>query len=244
MIKCRIIVKKIGKHTGGGEADIFEKLYKQREFTEEDRKRIKAEMFIQNNIIDDSEINYEAYNLSAKIKELVANGANVNVSFGNPEYFKLGKNDPILHFFPKSEFNIEFDSNDIGRMKLNYINSDKRRCNIYYEFTGDEDSFELHIYNLRSCFDALTKEDASLLVYYWEEYIKFLRKLYPRAISYEFYYDVPSSNNRNNRIGILEVPFENYSREFSSNELKKYKVRVGLDFYKLFTKKSPNSNSD
>jgi hypothetical protein len=225
LIRCRIIVKKIGKHTGGREADFFDKLYKKKIFTEEDRTRIKAEMLI-------NSINYEPYNLSAKINEFVSNGANVTKDL------ELGKNDPILYFFQKSEFNIIFDSNDVGRMKLKYIdsNSNKEKCNIFYEFTGGEDNFTLHIYNLRSCFDNLTKEEASWLVYFWEEYIKFLVRLYPRAVNFYFYYDVPSSKNRNNGVGILKVPFTSWNRKLLTKPQQNAINHVAVAFYAHFKK--------
>jgi hypothetical protein len=222
-------VKKIGKHTGGELKNLLVK--SKREFTEAEMERIKDEMFIKNKMIDNSKIKYEPYNLSAKIEELLAYKKNKGLD--SIDYLELGENDPILLFFRKSEFNIEFDSHDVGRMKLNYI--EREGCNIFYEFTGNEDSFKLHIYNLKSCFDNLTKEDASLFLLYWEEYIKFLGKLYPEAIiQFDFYSDVPYSNNRNRENGILKVPIFSRNRNSLSQKQKNYIARVGLDFYAHF----------
>lgn len=220
LITYRIIVKKIGKHTGGEPKNLSE-IYKKEKFTEEDIKKIKDEMFIENIFIEGTKTNYDPYNLTEKNKALITQGN--EAGYKSADFLYLGENDPILQFFPISEFKIGFDLSDDGgsKMILNY--TDKDGCNIFYEFTGDEDSFKLHIYNLSSCFDYLTKDDAAWLVLKWKDYIKFLRKLYPRAdISFDFYYNVPySNNNRNNH------------------------VRVGHAFYSHFKNKPIlNSNND
>jgi len=74
LITCRIIVKKIGKHTGGGEADILSEIYKKKKFTKEDIKTIKAAMFIENIFIDEFKTNYNPYNLTETINKLIVHG--------------------------------------------------------------------------------------------------------------------------------------------------------------------------
>jgi hypothetical protein len=240
LIKCRIIVKKLVKHTGGELKNLLVK--SKREFTEEEIERIKDEMFIKNNLIDNYKIKYEPYNLSEKIKELFDYKKNEGLNiFDN---FELGENDPILHFFSIFEFKIEFHFHNIGWMTLKYIK--RQGCNIFYEFTGNEDSFKLHIYNLASCFDNLTKDDALCLVYCWEEYIKFLGKLYPEAIiHFDFYYHVPDSNkNRNHGMGILKVPiFLPNIKSSLSQKQKNYINSVTRDFCAHFKNNESNSNS-
>lgn len=244
LIKCRIIVKKLVKHTGGG--DIRELLVKsKREFTEAEIISIKKEMFVYN-CITNSNITepeyYEPYNLTEKNRKLIQEGNSNGLM--STEFLELGENDPILYFFPKEVFNIGFilrdDKGTIGHMTLSYENPDdpdKKECNICYEFAGDKDSFVLHIYNLNSCFGKLTKTDAAWLLERWESYISFLKKLYPSAdISFNFYSDVPSQKNRNKRTRILRVPiFLNRNNPNS--------VKIGLDFYSQF-KNDSNQNTD
>ena len=243
MIKCRIIVKKLVKHTGG--EDISKLLVKsKREFTEAEIIRIKKEMFVYNCILNSKITNpkhYEPYNLTETNKILIEDGNSKGLM--STEFLELGENDPILYFFPKTDFNIGFilrdDEGTIGHMTLSYEkpdHPDKRECNICYEFTGDEDSFVLHIYNLNSCFGKLTKTDASWLLVRWESYISFLKKLYPSAdISFNFYFDLPSSNNRNKHNGILRVPI--FLNKNNPNHTK-----VVLDFYSKFINDPHESN--
>jgi hypothetical protein len=250
LIKCRIIVKKLVKHTGGG--DIRELLVKsKREFTEAEIIRIKKEMFVYNCITNSNVTKpeyYEPYNLTEKNIKLIQEGNRNRLR--STEFLELGENDPIRYFFPKDDFNIGFilrdDEGTVGHMKLSYNDPDKKKCNIFYEFTGNEDSFKLHIYNLESCFGNLTSEDAALFLLFWEEYIIFLGKLYPEAIiQFDFYYDVPNLNNRNIKKRILKVPIVSPPNSTSSltNKQKNYITSVGLDFYAHFNPKS-NSNSN
>ena len=217
LITCRIIVKKIGKHTGGGEAEILSQIYKKSVFTEEDKKTIKAEMFIENIFIEGTNTNYEPYNLTATIQKLIAEGE--AAGWASTEFLKLSENDPILQFFPISDFQIGFDlSHHKGRMTLNYTN--EKPCNISYEFTGDEDSFKLHIYNLESC-RALTISEVYLLKQNWENYIKFLKKLYPEAhISFDYYFEVSFSNKNRNELRTLTQ--NNFNRYFTQDPNSNY----------------------
>ena len=214
LITCRIIVKKIGKHTGGGEAEILSEIYKKREFTKEDKEKIKAAMFIENIFIDDSKMNYEPYNLTATIKTLIEKGE--EEGWASTEYLKLGENDPILQFFPISEFIIGFDLTHYkGQMTLQYIKKMPNPCYISYEFTGDEDDFYLHIYKLNTCRE-LTMSDALFLKENVKNYISFLKKLYPEAdIDYDFYFEVPFSNK--NRKGLKTLTQTNFNRYFTED---------------------------
>jgi hypothetical protein len=219
LITCRIIVKKIGLHNGGGEAEILSEIYKKLKFTEEDKKLIKDAMFIENKFIDESKINYDPYNLSKTIQTLIVQGE--TYGFASMDFLKLGKNDPILQFFPISEFIIGFDlSNHKGQMTLQYIKEKATPCYISYEFTGDEESFELHIYNLSSCL-ALTISEVYLLKQNWEKYINFLKKLYPEAdISFDYYFEVPFSNKNRNRLKTLKQA--NFNRYFTEDPNSNY----------------------
>jgi hypothetical protein len=273
LIKCRIIVKKLVKHTGGG--DIRELLVKsKRKFTKKEIKRIKDEMFVYNWVLyddegenedendgenedegendgenedegknEDNKLKYEPYNLTETNRRLIVEGNKRECR--SIEFLELGKNDPILYFFPKEVFNIGFilrdDEGTLGHMTLSYKNPDDfdyKNCKIFYEFTGDKDSFVLHIYNLNSCFRKLTKTDAAWLLEKWESYISFLKKLYPSTdISFNFYSDVPSPKNRNKRRSILRVPiFLNRNNHNSFN--------VGLDFYSQFKNDLNESNQN
>ena len=212
MITCRIIVKKNSKHTGGGGAEILSQIYKKSEFSEEDKEKIKAEMFIENAVIEGPKTNYEPINLTATIQKLIVEGEAGGLA--STEFLKLGENDPILQFFPISEFEIGFDLRG-GKMTLKYNNKFKRKCYISYEFTGDEDSFYLHIYNLESC-NELEYSEFMALHERWENYIQFLHKLYPDANIYIYYYpERPFSNSNRNRL--TKLKYENFIRFFKND---------------------------
>ena len=216
LITCRIIVKKIGKHTGGGEADSLSKICKKEVFTEEDRKKIKAAMFIKNYVTNESKT-YDPFNLTTMIKNLIANG---KVSgLGGAEYLELSENDPIRLFFSKEETKIELDDNRnfVGSMTFNYKYPS---CNIIYEFTGDEESFVLNIYNLSSCSSLLDFEGRDLRRM-WEDYIEFLKKLYPSVdISIRYYKATPNSNSNSNRNKLEIIDESNFRNIFqNSNNL-------------------------
>jgi hypothetical protein len=216
LITCRIIVKKIGKHTGGGEAESLSEIYKKPKFTKEDIETIKAAMFVENIFMDESKTNYEPYNLTEINKILITQGN--EAGWKSSDFLKLGENDPILQFFPIPEFEIGFDLSDDGdgKMVLRYKNS--RYFYIIYEFIGDEDSFKLHIYNLSSC-SSLWDFEGFKLIRKWEDYIEFLKKLYPEAdISICYYKDTPNSNSNRNKLEMRNV--SNFMNIFqNSNQL-------------------------
>ena len=218
LITCRIIVKKIGKHTGGGEAEILSEIYKKKVFSEEDKEKIKAAMFI---YIDgyESKTNYEPYNLTKTIKKLIVDGEAYGL--GSTEFLKLGENDPILYFFTKEIFEIAFDLTQFkGQMSLQYIKNKEIPCNISYEFTGNEENFKLHIYNLTSCRE-LTISEVLSLKQNWENYINFLRKLYSEAdIDYDFYFEYPHSNKNRNELRTLTQT--NFNRYFTEDPNSNY----------------------
>lgn len=245
LIKYRIIVKKIGKHTGGNLLEI----YKKNEFSEEDIKKIKDEMLIVFDDMSDSKVEtkYEPYNLTETNLRLIDRG--IKAKLKGVDFLELGENDPIRQFFPIEDFNIEIVLDEhygkVGHMKLSYKkidNHDKKECKIFYEFTGNEDWFELHIYNLESFFNKITETDASNLLDKWEYYIRFLRKLYPRAvISFNFYSNVPSPSNRNNGTGILKVPISNELPSSLTRNEQIESIQAGLGFYSLFKKNNSNN---
>jgi hypothetical protein len=162
LIKCRIIVKKIGKHTGGGEAEKLSNIYNKPEFNEEDKKKIKDEMVIINNSTNVSD-NYYPYNLTKNIEELAGD----IIGLRN---LVLGANDPIRHFF--KNYSIEIDVDEYGWMKMSYEDYE-----VNYDFTGDENSFSLNIYNLDNAIDIDTEEFKQNC----NKYVEFLKKIYTEA---------------------------------------------------------------
>jgi len=166
---------------------------------------------------DGSKINYDPYNLTETIKTLIVQGEAEGL--GSSDFLKLGENDPILQFFPISDYEISFDlGHNKGRMILKLLKYNRRDgCNISYEFTGDEESFELHIYNLSSCRRDIMVSDIRSLKRNWENYIRFLEKLYPEAdISFDYYFHEPFSNkkkNRNKLRTLTELNFNTYFEE-------------------------------
>ena len=100
-------------------------------------------------------------------------------------------------------------------MILKYKNEFKKRCSILYEFTGDEDTFYLHIYNLESC-NELEYSEFMALYEKWEEYTEFLHKLYPDALIYiDYYPEIPFSNSNRNRL--TKLKYENFKRLFKKD---------------------------
>jgi hypothetical protein len=184
MITFRIIVKKIGKHTGGV-GPLPKEIYEKKEFTEEDRKEIKARMFIVNTNENDFD-NYDPYNLKTTINNLSTDM--------NGSGLALSSYDPIHHFF-KDYYSIGIDHSNLGWMEIS-VSTYKRRepYTVNYEFSGDEKNFLLTIYNLQNALDKKEiKENCT-------NYVNFLKKLYPESkidISYSRNSNGSNSNGSN-----------------------------------------------
>jgi hypothetical protein len=215
LITCRIIVKKITKHTGGGEAEILSQIYEKEEFTEEDREKIKAEMFIENIFIDETKTHYDPYNLTVIMKKLITQGN--EAGFESCDFLELGENDPIFKFFPKLDFEISFDLRNLyggGKMELKF----NEKYYINYEFTGNEDIFKLHIYNLDSCRE-LEYSEGMAVIQRWENYYKFLCKLYPDAEIYiNFYPERFFSSSSRNRNRLNKLKYQNFKKFFKEDQ--------------------------
>lgn len=188
LISCRIIVKKIGKHTGGNEADRLSEIYKKPKFTKEDIETIKAAMVIRNTQTDEVE-QYDPYNIGETIKNLATDG-----ELGGIRDLVLDKNDPVRHFF--DDYFIEVDKDEYQWMKMSYEDYEGRRkvtIKVNYDFTGSERGFSLNIYNLKFAIDKKKFRQNC------NEYVKFLKKIYPESeISVNYGTNGSNGSNSNN----------------------------------------------
>ena len=180
MITFRIIVKKIGKHTGGVIGPLPKEIYEKKEFTEEDIKEIKARMFIENTYENDYD-NYDPYNLELMINNLSTDE--------NGHGLVLSSHDPIHHFF--KEYSIEIDHDNLGWMKISVSTHRKKPYIVNYEFSGNEKNFLLVIYNLQ---EAWNKKEIKKNC---TNYVNFLRKLYPESKIDIFYSGNSKGSNSN-----------------------------------------------
>lgn len=181
LITFRIIVKKIGKHTGGVIGPLPKEIYEKKEFTEEERKEIKARMFIENTYENDSD-NYDPYNL-----ELTINNLSTDM---NGSGLVLSSYDPIHHFF--KGYSIEIDHSNIPWMKISVSTYNRREpYTVNYEFHGFENNFTLVIYNLKKAWNKKEiKKNCT-------NYVNFLKKLYPES-KIGIYYSPNSKGSNSN----------------------------------------------
>jgi len=165
MITFRIIVKKIGKHTGGVIGPLPKDMYEKQVFTEEDRKEIKARMFIENTNENKSD-NYDPYNLELTLKNLA--------TYIDGTDLVLSSYDPIHHFF--KDYSVEIDGSNFPWMKISVSTYNRREpYTVNYEFSGNEKNFSLIIYNLKEAWKKKEiKENCT-------NYVNFLKKLYPES---------------------------------------------------------------
>jgi len=165
--------KKNSKHTGGGEAEILSQIYKKSEFSEEDKEKIKAAMFIK---VESSEpeisITYEPYTLAEKIN-MIYSSENYEHKWWFIDDIILGENDPIRHFFQKG---VIFQGSSMNLIEIKLYG--QREIGIFYEFTGNNENFTLHVSNCKVVRD-LEKE---IINENFFKYVDFLKKLYPESL--------------------------------------------------------------
>ena len=184
MITFRIIVKKIGKHTGGVIGPLPKEIYEKEEFTEEDIKEIKDRMFIQNTS-DNVSYNYDPYDLGSTITILDTDMSG--------SVLVLSSHDPIHHFF--EGYSIEIDHSNIPWMKISVSTYRKKPYTVNYEFHGfDENNFALVIRNFQEALNKNKNEFKKNC----ENYVNFLQKLYPNSKKIGiFYYGNSKGSNSN-----------------------------------------------
>ena len=173
LITCRIIVKKIGKHTGGGEAEKLSKnIYNKETLSEQDIEKIKATMVIRNTETLEEDF-YDPYDIGQTIKDLAT-----DEDIGGIRDLELGENDPVRHFF--AEYSIEIDYENDGWIKMSCVKYDNRSITIgtykvNYDFSGSKSKFSLNIYNLSSSKDTIKFKQNC------DKYVEFLKKIYPES---------------------------------------------------------------
>lgn len=182
MITFRIIVKKIGKHTGGVIGSLPKEIYEKQEFTEKEKEEIKNRMFIENKNENKSEY-YDPYNLESTITDLTSDMSGSGLVFS--------RYDPIHHFF--KGYSIKIDNSNLGWMKIS-INTYNRRepYIVNYYFSGNENNFSLIIDNFQ---EALDKNEFKIKC---TNYVNFLKKLYPGSdINIKYLNNGLNLNNNN-----------------------------------------------
>ena len=191
LIKCRIIVKKIGKQSGGGEAESLSAIYtnnSNRKLTDQEKEIIFNEM----KVIDTQTDKFELYTPL----ELI-NITDVLANNGRLPNLTLGVNDPIRHFLQERKQIVPNESN-YGWWTI-IVDSYK----FNYEFKGIEDSFSLYIWTDFRTVRNRTVRDKTVKTFKQciSRYVKFLKKLYP-GLHEEIMFDnkpiVNSNGNSNN----------------------------------------------